>query len=506
MKLRFSSSTPSWAWFVCIALSPLVVASAARGELTVIENADGQQGLTVYKMTVTPAAAPVPVLKHRLVPGVLEMRPGNAVLYYLRAVTENGVSGRWKSIVKQHGEEEVDGDNGRAGWTSTVRPLRELPIDKLRDASLQFDVIFDQYVKRAWIREDCDWGRNIEELEGLDVIGLLLPEVQEIRGISRMLILRTRVAVADGDFDRAIEHLKINYRLGYHMASDPILVCGLVGIAMASTGNAELPELIAAKGSPNLYWALAELPRPFIDLYPATRLELSWGAKIFPVMYEPEKQRHSPEEWARLLANSMQDMQRASSAGGQVVNEWVARAGLSVAATMMYPDAKRRLAESGMTADEIEQMPVGQVIAIDASREYMKVAQEFEKWWYMPYGVAKKQLPQLDTAVENKFAGGYGRILASLMLPALNKVRDAQMRLDWELNGLQTVELIRMHAAETGKLPAALDEITVAPVPKNPITERDFQYRLDGETAILELPLSDGFSGYARRYEITLAK
>ena len=91
MKLRMSSFTPAWNWLLYIAVAPLAVASSARGELTVIENADGQQGLTVFKMTVTPAPAPVPVLKYRLVPGVLEMRPGNAALYYLRAVTENGV-------------------------------------------------------------------------------------------------------------------------------------------------------------------------------------------------------------------------------------------------------------------------------------------------------------------------------------------------------------------------------------------------------------------------------
>jgi hypothetical protein len=80
------------------------------------------------------------------------------------------------------------------------------------------------------------------------------------------------------------------------------------------------------------------------------------------------------------------------------------------------------------------------------------------------------------------------------------------MRLDWQLNALQAIEAIRMHAAETGKLPQSLQEITIVPVPKNPATEQDYQYRLDGDTAILELPQSDGFTGVAWRYEITLAK
>ena len=72
--------------------------------------------------------------------------------------------------------------------------------------------------------------------------------------------------------------------------------------------------------------------------------------------------------------------------------------------------------------------------------------------------------------------------------------------------GLRRREAIRLHAAETGNLPASLDEVTVVPVPKNPVTNEDYAYRLDGDTAVLELPASDGFPNVAYRYEIILAK
>jgi hypothetical protein len=438
-------------------------------------------------------------------PKVLEMRPGNAALYYTRAAAEHGVPGRWKDIVKANGEEEVHGGGGKEAWYSPARPLGAMPMDRVREAASAFDVLVDQCVARATVREDCDWGRNIEELEGLDIIGLLLPEVQDTRALSRALMLRTRVAIADGDYDRAIDHLRMNYRLGQNVARDPILVCGLVGIAEAALGNYELPELIAAKNSPNLYWAIAELPRPFIDLYPATRYELSWGMKIFPVLIDPEKQEHSPQEWARLLANSLRDMQAAAD-GSPRLDEWTVRLGVVGFGLLAYPDAKQRLLASGMDAAEIERMPTGQVIAVDASREYQRIAQEFEKWWYTPYTVAKKRGADPDGFLRDRFKGGYGRILATLLMPALSRVRDAQMRLDWQLNALQAIEAIRMHAALAGKLPKSLQEISIVPVPKNPATEQDYQYRLDGDTAILELPQSDGFTGVAWRYEITLAK
>jgi hypothetical protein len=96
-------------------------------------------------------------------------------------------------------------------------------------------------------------------------------------------------------------------------------------------------------------------------------------------------------------------------------------------------------------------------------------------------------------------------MLATLLLPAVEAARAAEARLDWQTRAIQIVEAVRMHAAHSGALPTSLDEIEVVPVPLNPATNKPFQYRLDGETAVLDLPFSDGFAGVAWRFEITLA-
>jgi hypothetical protein len=493
-----------FAALVCVAVVA-IASTQATAALTVVQNADGQQGLTVFKMTVTPAPESDPVFKYRLVPAARDLRPGNAALHYTRAIVL-GFPNTWKELEKTFGE-DFNGNAGKPEWYSPARPLGELPIDKLRAAAANFDTIVEQCIARATVRRECDWGRNIEELEGLDVIGLLLPDVQEMRSLSRMLMLRTRVAIADGDYDQAIDYLRMNYRLGRNVASDPILVCGLVGIAISAVGNHELPELIAAKDSPNMYWALAEMQRPFIDLYPATRYELSWGLKIFPVLFDAENRNHSPEEWARLLAHSLQDMQRAAGDGVNAqFSDLAMRFGVVGFGLLAYPDAKQRLIDNGMDRAEVERMPVGQVIAVDASREYQRIADQFEKWWYTPFTVARVHGADPDGFLRDRFNGGYGRILASLLMPALSKVRDAQVKLDWQLNALQTVEALRMHAAETGELPKSLADVKVVPVPLNPVTEKPYAYRLDGDTAVLELPASDGFNDIAWRFEIKLAK
>ena len=99
-----------------------------------------------------------------------------------------------------------------------------------------------------------------------------------------------------------------------------------------------------------------------------------------------------------------------------------------------------------------------------------------------------------------------GTILAGMILPAVSQVSRAQQRIEWQRRGLQNVEAIRMHLAVTGKLPASLDDVKVVPVPLNPVTLQPFSYRLEGDTAILELPMSDGFAGFSQRFEIQISK
>ncbi|BBO30530.1 hypothetical protein [Lacipirellula parvula] len=482
----------------CFASSP----SISHGELTMVQDADGQQGLTVFKMTVTPAAEPVPALKHRLTLRERELKPGNAATHYSRAFPEGGVESIWKRLEKEYGDEEVH------RWYDQTLPLEKLPLDKAKQAATSFQDIIDNFVAPGSERLDCDWGHGIiTELRGPDIYGFRLPEIQAMRAISRGLMLAARVAVADHDYPQVINLLRMNYRLGEDVAKSPFIVSGLVGLAICGMGNAEAIELISAPDSPNLYWAIAELPRPLVDLRTSIRHELSFNVAIFPFMESPETAQHSPEQWAQLLADSFISLQQLSANGSAQPDPQAARLAVAGWGVLAYPAAKQRLLDSGMEAAVVEAMPVGQVLAIDAAREFRRIADVMEKWWYVP--VAQLKGVAIDS---EEFRGGsslegnFAKAAAQVMLPALRSVRSAEVKLEWQLNALQTIEAIRMHAAQTGKLPAALDEIKAVPLPLNPLTGKPYQYRLDGDTAILELPSSDGISGSAWRFEIKLAK
>ncbi|MEZ6054431.1 MAG: hypothetical protein R3C02_24095 [Planctomycetaceae bacterium] len=62
-----------------------------------------------------------------------------------------------------------------------------------------------------------------------------------------------------------------------------------------------------------------------------------------------------------------------------------------------------------------------------------------------------------------------------------------------------TIEAIRMHmAVNEGRLPASLDEISIVPVPNNPVTNVPFSYELQDGTALIDSP----FPYYHQQYRI----
>lgn len=154
-------------------------------------------------------------------------------------------------------------------------------------------------------------------------------------------------------------------------------------------------------------------------------------------------------------------------------------------------------------------MPVGQVLAVQASRAYRIISQEFEKLWLLPYADSASRFAEVGAQLQERgywtqsFASKEIIPVASLLLPAIQATRTAQERLNRDVAVLQAVEAIRLHAAETGKLPAKMADITAVPVPKNPVTGKIFDYRLDGVRAVLDTR-NDGGLPQAKRFEITL--
>ena len=86
----------------------------------------------IYRMTVTPAAEPDPVLKHRLTLRESDLKPGTAATHYLRSYAESWLSGTWKRLEEEHGSDELH------SWYGDEIPLAELPLEDAREAAEAF--------------------------------------------------------------------------------------------------------------------------------------------------------------------------------------------------------------------------------------------------------------------------------------------------------------------------------------------------------------------------------
>src|SRR5262249_48141731 len=149
-------------------------------------------------------------------------------------------------------------------------------------------------------------------------------------------------------------------------------------------------------------------------------------------------------------------------------------------AVTAYPKAKLELQEVGYSPAQIKAMPISQAILTAEVEMFDRLRDSTFKWFSADYVSALQGFADTDRQL-----GGPGKSkqeiipLASLMLPALSKVKWIEVKTDREVAALRTVEAIRWYAAQNdGWLPEKLNDLTGAPIPLDPLTEKPFAYEL----------------------------
>jgi hypothetical protein len=443
------------------------------------------------KLTLPPAAEPVPALKYMLLPELSEKEPGNAVLLYYRAF-----SPEWWSYAHQRPiKEKVD----RAA---------ETPIAELKNSDLRWLLEYRalREVDRAARREYCDWdlARRLRE-EG---INLLIPDVQAVREFATFLVVRARLEMAEGRLDKAVYTLQTGFALGRHAGDGPTLIQALVGVAIASRMTTQVEDLMRQPGAPNLYWALTDLPRPFIDLRTAIQGEKLWLYGTWPELRgigDLHGSSLSPKQRERLQAIAEQIYTEGSDTKGAE-----ARLATIALVAKAYPGAKRALLEAGHKPEEVEALPAIQVVLIQSLRDYERLRDDSFKWMALPYPEALPGLERAEQSLKEARVRMAGIPIAETFLPATIKVSSACARLDRRIAALRCVEALRLYAAaHDGKLPPALADVKEVPVPSDPMTGKPFEYKVNGDTATISAGPPHG--GWAIPqdtliYELTIRK
>ena len=480
------------------------------------EDANGTQ-ISTAEITIRPAAEPRPALRYRLLPAEEDLVDGNAAIHYLKAMgfLMEDYARRRIDELRTKAEEEAakdgkrpldwpPGDNARA----TALPLPEVR-EFLRLHSGQ-----EPFLAEAARRRHCDWDRRIADTD--NPYGYLVYEIQESSSLARVESLRCRLAIAEGRIDDALAILRQQFMLARHLAQDEFqdqfVISGLVGVAVAFAATRDALELAQLPDTPNLYWACAAMPRPFIDASRMLATERSWLYLVMKSLRDVDETPRPVEYWHAFIDRDLRSPARAtthfdgdsSDLIRSFSGDWgfgnydpyypsfdepkeIFRLRAATCIAAAYPGARRYLAEEcGLPAERLDALPTAQVVFLAMRRFYDTSNDELAKWEATPYWIAAPKL----TAARDKIEADAKRIgpsAATAWFFAGDVVhhRSALARLDQQLALLQTVEALRLHAAVRGGLPESLADLPV-PAPLDPATGRPIAYSIVENRAVLE--------------------
>src|SRR6185437_5443236 len=156
-------------------------------------------------------------------------------------------------------------------------------------------------------------------------------------------------------------------------------------------------------------------------------------------------------------------------------------------------------AQRGHKLADLDKLSNLQIAMMEDFAAYEEYRDSSMKWANLPYW----QLPRDFIAMKQPEG-----ILPELT-PAVIKVIQARARTQQRLGLIQTVEAVRIYAAENdGKVPASLEAIKL-PLPVDPITGKPFLYEVkDGKAILRATPPADRKNDpyYNRIYEVTIRK
>lgn len=445
----------------------------------------------VEELAVHPAAAPRPALKYRLLPALSEQTPGVAAPLYAQAFL----------ALQERKVDEATWAKLQGEWLNAA--LVELPKEELRQALEQLRSVL-QVADEASRRRR--FGLELTPDEYARILPALRPQPEAFRTLARILMVRTRLHILDGDCEGAIRSLQSGYAMARHCAEQPSVVHALVGIALAGIMNHSAREVIQMPGAVNLYWALTALPERFVDLGPVFQFDALVFEQMFQEYIHAKTAGATPEQWQAMLGKIV-----ASPPWSWTARVWreptqaadkssdAAKLALDALLPKALPVARRMLRESGIAEPDLERMSPAELAVRAALEAYQTHRDETAKWCYLPYAQAERPIQEE--------ADKLARLAreAGMQWDAVSEggiLMQAAARLDRDLAALRCLEAIRLYAAShNGKLPERLEDITEVPVPHNPLTGQPFQYRAEERYVTLDV---DG-GGFAYQWWIRLA-
>lgn len=464
-------------WSVSAFFSFLVLAGIAVDACGGQKESEGKASAAPEKwrvdrsLTLTPRGESIPALAYRVWPMTWERKEGNAVPIYLRLNHEQT-------------------DAARHDWSETPKkwlniPIKDIPLAEAKKFLGRYEKFLRQLELGAE-RKNADWNYTLDQGS---VIDILLPDAQMMRGYAPMLLLKVRVELAENHYAAAAHWLQTGFAFSQHVGNGPFLINRLVGLAIADQFLDGVFDFIQQPGAPNLYWPLAQMPHPLISLREGLDFEYHVVEMEFRELGDLNRTR-SPEEWDALLRKVRTELVRLTQGASSRQRWWdapIRGAGAQDPASESseLPEARKYLvSEKKLSPDKVNAMSPAEILVLYMMGVYEQLRDEWFKGAYLPYPQAEPALAKSEVRV-NAAPQTEGKRLTAF-LPAIAKVKKAQIRIARKMAALQVIESLRLYAANhDGRLPDKLDDVSAVPVANDPATEKPFEYQRDGDGATL---------------------
>ncbi len=511
-------------------LATLASLRSANAQVTALAERDSkkQDGWLYERSESTPVTTVVrevaihlqpaarPALKIRLLPDEFEVREGNAALFYLKAggfFEQSAVRNRFYEIHRAASasaeKSNVEVQNVPPNSYLSTAP-KDLPIEEVRKYInlLDFQTFF---LEEAWRLRSFSMDRNIRQFAS--PITYLLPEIQAMRELARNQSIRCRLAIAEGRMQDAVRILGQQFAFARHLGNDDFYVSALVGFAIPQVACNDALYLVEHKDAPNLYWALAALPNPLVELDRAHAFERQLLFEQLKPLREIDATPRPFEYWNEFVDRLLPHLRAVKWNADTRLPSWSTddreanRVAVITFVAAAYPGAKRYLMErTEIPHQTIEAYPTAQVSFLALKLFYEDVRDEYFKYNFLSPAAAISANQRLTTEVDhisNRL--GWSGNLAQMFIPAMSALRVAQARMQQRIAMLQTIEAIRMYAAEhDGQLPSKLSDLPV-PIPNDPLADAPLMYELQGAVATLS-GRSAGNFGYRLVLKRAVAK
>jgi len=147
-------------------------------------------------------------------------------------------------------------------------PPDQLPVEQVESALEKLKPTLDLLSKAARSKQ-CNW----PFVKPGQVSKQFMDDLSKYRQFAFILDVQAKLQIAQGRYDQAIENLKTSLAMSKHLGDAPTLIQGMVGIAIAALNQARIEQWIQSDNAPSLYWALEDLPQPFVDITKAIKIE-----------------------------------------------------------------------------------------------------------------------------------------------------------------------------------------------------------------------------------------